>query len=190
VELLNTDPGLSLHSRKVLERIERAADNMSQIVETLLVLAREDKVSEEEISNISDVAQGVVEDNQHLLRDKPVTLATDIKRDFGLQVPRSILTILLGNLLRNAIAYTNEGDVAITVESPRVLITDTGKGIASEELPRIFDRHYRGDNNSEKGSGIGLAIVRRICDRYGWQVDVTSASGSGTVVSIDFNRSL
>lgn len=190
VELLNTDPGLSLHSRKALERIERAADNMSQIVETLLVLAREDKVSEEEISNISDVVQAVVEDNQHLLSGKPVTLATDIKRDFGLQVPRSIIIILLGNLLRNAIAYTNEGDVVIAIDTPRVLITDTGEGIASEQLPRIFDRHYRVDNNSAKGRGIGLAIVWRICDRFGWQVDVTSTSGSGTVVSIDFNRSL
>ena len=190
VELLNAEQDLSPRSRKILQRIERASDNMSQMVDTLLVLAREDNMPEEEVTRMSVVTQAVVEENYHLLSEKAVTLEVRINKDFALQVPRSILAILLGNLVRNAIAYTREGDIYLTVDSPFVLVIDTGKGIASEELPRIFERHFRASANDQKGSGLGLSIVKRICDRYGWKIDVDSKSGQGTMVSIDFNKSM
>ncbi|WP_455201507.1 sensor histidine kinase [Kaarinaea lacus] len=190
VELLNNDPKLSSRSRNVLQRIKRAADNMSQMVDTLLVLAREDELTDEDVIKVSAIANEAIAENNALLRNKTVMLEINSKQDFGLQVPRSILTILLGNLLRNAIAYTKEGNITITIDAPFVLVTDTGEGITTEALPLIFDRHYRGNDNDSSGSGIGLSIVKRICDHYKWQIDVNSTLGKGTVVSIDFSNSV
>ncbi len=190
VELLFNDPELSPKSRKVLQRIKRATDTMSQMVDTLLVLAREDEMTDEDVVRVSVIAQEIITENNDLLGNKPVKLELNNRQDFGLQIPHSILTILLGNLLRNAIAYTKEGSITVTLESPSVLVTDTGKGITSEALPLIFDRHYRGNDNESTGSGIGLSIVKRICDHYRWKIDVRSTPGKGTVVSIDFSNSL
>jgi signal transduction histidine kinase len=163
---------------------------MSQMVETLLILAREDETTEEEVSKVSLVAQTIIADNRHLLKEKPITLDVQNKQDFPLQAPQSILIILLGNILRNAIAYTKKGSIIVIVEAPFVMITDTGTGISTEQLPLIFERHYRATSDASDGSGIGLAIVKRICDRYGWRIDVTSATGEGTKVTIDFSESM
>jgi signal transduction histidine kinase len=192
VELLSVDPSLSERSLAVLQRIDRATSNMSQMVDTLLVLAREEKIPEEETARMSTVAEAVVEENTHTLKNKSVTLETIVKTDFSLEVSQSILTILLGNILRNAIAFTQEGRISVIVDSPTIAIADTGTGIATEELPYIFERHYRANNQESggTGSGIGLAIVKRICDRYGWEIDISSDTGKGTVVTVDFNRSV
>ena len=190
VEILNADPELSARSHGVLQRIKRATDSMSQMVETLLVLAREDKVTDHPVASVASVAQAIIAENKDLLGDRPVKLEMMSVRDFALQVPSAVLIILLGNLLRNAIAFTKEGGITITVNSPSVLVTDTGKGITEEELPKIFERHYRSDNNESTGSGIGLSIVKRICDHYGWTINVTSTPESGTVVTVDFAKSV
>jgi hypothetical protein len=202
-ELLDTDTELSASSRKVLQRIKRAVDNMSQVVETLLVLAREEEITEHSVSRASDIAQAIISESNDLPGKKSIRLEMHSKQDFELPVPRSILTILLSNLLRNAIAHTREGSITITIESPYILVADTGKGISTEALPLIFDRHYRDssgelgsgnhslDNAQEpSGSGIGLSIVKRICDHYHWQIDVNSTVDKGTIVSVNFEESL
>ena len=190
VEILSADPKLSEHSQKVLQRIKRSTDVMSQMVETLLVLAREDKITEEPVASVASIAQTVITENNDLLGNKPVKLEMLSIRDFGLQVPQSVLIIMLGNLLRNAIAYTREGSIAISVNSPMVMVTDTGKGITEEALPLIFDRHYRSHDNESAGTGIGLSIVKRICDHYKWHINVESTPDKGTVVSVDFKDSV
>lgn len=190
VELLNSDPELLPRNRRVLQRIERATHAMSQMVETLLLLAREGEITEEDVSRVSVVVNAVMDDSNHLLNDKPVEMELQCKQDFGLQAPDAILSILFGNILRNAIAYTNEGSVVVTINSPVISITDTGKGIEEEDLQMIFKRHFRAGDEESTGSGLGLAIVQRICDRYGWQIAVHSSPGKGTQVSIDFKNSV
>jgi signal transduction histidine kinase len=190
VEIISADTDLSSHSRKVLQRIKRAVDGMSQMVETLLVLAREDKITEEPVPSVAAIAQTVITESNDLLGGKPVKLEMLNMRDFGLHVPPSIITILLSNLLRNAIAYTREGSISISVNSPLVMVTDTGRGISEEALPLIFDRHYRNHDNETAGSGIGLSIVKRICNHYNWLIDVKSTPDKGTVVTLDFGASI
>ena len=190
VELLQTDTGLSARNRKVLQRIARATDAMSQMVETLLVLAREDETSEEEVARVSIVVETIIMDNRPLLKDKPLSLELQNRQDFRVQAPSSIISILLGNVLRNAIAYTGEGSIKIIIDAPLIMVKDTGKGISNEDLPQIFNRHFRASSDETVGSGLGLAIVKRICDRYKWSIDVTSSPGEGTTVSIDFSESM
>lgn len=187
VELLSVDSDLSPRNKKILLRIERATEAMSQMLETLLVLARENSNLEDQHCRLSDVVHNVIAESREILAEKPVILIAQINQDIDLPVPFSVTAIVLNNLVRNAIAYTTEGEIRVTVDGARLQVVDTGIGIQNEVLPHIFERHFRGQSEMPQGSGIGLAIVKRICDRYGWQVDVASSAGQGTSVSIDFS---
>ena len=73
------------------------------------------------------------------------------------------------NILSNAVKYTSSGSISIKCDGDRLVISDTGIGIAAEDLPRIFDKGYTGFNGraDRKASGIGLYLCRRICDNLG-----------------------
>ena len=187
VELLSADTELPERSHRVLQRIQRATEAMSQMLETLLVLARENGAPGDQHCRLSDIVHEAIAETRPLVGDKPVSMITQINNDFELPVPHSVAAIVLGNLLRNAIAYTTEGEITVTVDDHRLLVMDTGTGIQNEDLPHIFERHFRGQRDVPQGSGIGLAIVKRICDRYGWQVNVASTAGQGACVTINFH---
>ena len=65
------------------------------------------------------------------------------------------------------------------------MISDTGTGIRGEEINKVFQRNFRGAGST--GSGIGLSLVKRICDRYGWETIINSTEGQGTSVQFVFN---
>ena len=94
-------------------------------------------------------------------------------------------------VISNALKYTEEGEIAITLEEPKTLcIRDTGIGIAPEDLPRIFEKGYTGYNGraDKKASGIGLYLCRRICTQLGHRIWAESTPSVGTVIKIDLDR--
>lgn len=100
------------------------------------------------------------------------------------------LSFVLEQILSNALKYTREGSVRIEMRAPQMLvISDTGIGIAPEDLPRIFDRGYTGINGrtDRRASGIGLYLCRRICQRLGVEISVESEVGKGTAVTLDLS---
>jgi two-component system phosphate regulon sensor histidine kinase PhoR len=113
------------------------------------------------------------------------------------EVPETLLTIkgndedlerLLGNLLENAVKYTPpRGKVRMKLDVDphnfRLLVADTGIGIAPESMPRIFEEFYRGKNAKEvgeEGTGLGLSLVKHIVDRYHGEIRVESKPGEGS----------
>ena len=103
------------------------------------------------------------------------------------------LETCLANLVQNAIWYTDEGSVSVRVkqrEAGGVLIEveDTGSGIATEHLPRIFERFFRADparSRASGGTGLGLAIVKNLISRMGGRVAVSSHVGQGTCFQLE-----
>jgi signal transduction histidine kinase len=93
---------------------------------------------------------------------------------------------MLGNLLRNAILYTDEGSVDITVTSSSVIISDSGRGISPQQVNDIFKPYYRGNNSSTPGHGVGMTIVKRLSDRFNWPIKINSTPGQGTRVEVQF----
>lgn len=183
-EVLLEDPGLSEAQRSRVERIARSAREMSELVTALLLLAREEKgdVSESGCA-VGEVLQQVVKDYQHLLRHKPVEIKLDVQAQTILPVECTLLRVVLANLIRNAFSYTERGRVCISLEENGVTVEDTGIGISPEQLRRVFDRYYTGQSG---GEGIGLSLVKRVCQRYGWHIDIDSG-GQGTRIQLVFS---
>ena len=100
------------------------------------------------------------------------------------------LSFVVEQILSNAVKYTSSGSISIKCDGDRLVISDTGIGIAAEDLPRIFDKGYTGFNGraDRKASGIGLYLCRRICDNLGHSIKVESAAGHGTTIIIGLRR--
>ena len=101
------------------------------------------------------------------------------------------LSFVIEQVLSNALKYTPQGGVSVYVEEPKTLcIRDTGIGIAPEDLPRVFERGYTGlqGRADKRASGIGLYLSKRILDNLGCKIEVLSALGKGTEVSIDLSK--
>jgi K+-sensing histidine kinase KdpD len=95
---------------------------------------------------------------------------------------------MINNLVSNAIKYTQEGEVRLTLErvdgAAQIVVCDTGIGIPEDALPELFQEFYRARNArsvEEKGTGLGLSIVKDLVDRYGGQIEVESVEGKGTM---------
>ena len=101
------------------------------------------------------------------------------------------LCFVLEQLLSNALKYTREGSITVELAGERVLaIRDTGIGIVPEDLPRIFEKGYTGQNGraDKRASGLGLYLCSRICRNLGIGLTVKSTSGVGTTLLLDFTQ--
>lgn len=99
-------------------------------------------------------------------------------------------SFVLEQILSNALKYTREGGIRIYAEEKKLYISDTGMGIAPEDLPRIFEKGYTGFNGrlDKSASGLGLYLCRRICKNLGIGISVDSVPDKGTCVCLDLEQ--
>lgn len=181
------DEPLQPFAVRSLGRIRGSVREMEALIETFLVLAREsDTGLREEDFLANDMVRAEVARYRELLDHKAVELRLLEPARFALHAPPRVFAVLIGNLIRNACLYTEQGSITVTVEADQVRVADTGSGMSEEDVERAFQAFYRGSRTGNRGHGIGLAIVRRIADRYGWKVSLHSTLGEGTTVSAHF----
>ena len=174
-------------AQRAANRIIRAVRDMESLIESFLILAREsDSGLPEEEFSVNDAVRDEIERAQTLVEGKPVEILLDERAEFALHASTRAFSVLLGNLIRNACQYTEEGSVTVSVDSDRVVVRDTGVGMSEEELARAFVSFFRGAQGRGSGHGIGLTIVKRLADRFGWEVGMSSEEGVGTTVSVIF----
>jgi signal transduction histidine kinase len=158
---------------------------MENIIETLLWLSREDAVFDwEEPFAVVPVARDTIDQNRSLIAEKSVEIEFIAESDPQLKVPAPLFQIALTNLVRNAIQNTTSGKISVTVTGNRIIVSDTGSGIAKNNLSSITQPHVRGD--SSQGFGLGLSIVQRLCVRFAWDLKINSEVDQGTVVELVF----
>jgi signal transduction histidine kinase len=168
-----------------LNRIDRSVTKMESIIETLLWLSREDAdVIRGPAFDVLPAVREVIEQNQYLIVDKPLEIELITQADLQLAVPPPLFQIALTNLIRNAIQYTLNGIITVDVRADRVVVSDTGAGIASKDLKTVTQPYVRGSDSN--GFGLGLSIVSRLCHRFGWQLEIESVVGSGTTAQLIF----
>jgi len=130
---------------------------------------------------------GLAEANRAQLGGKPVVVFVEGRQDVVVAAPEAAVAVAVGNLLGNACKYTQEGEVRVVVEADRVRIADTGPGLSDEDAARLFERGYRGSGvGGTSGGGIGLSIVRRLCDLYGWKVSIAPCAERGAEAMLVF----
>ncbi|MCD7098214.1 HAMP domain-containing sensor histidine kinase [Stenotrophomonas sp. MMGLT7] len=181
------DNQLSPRTTRSLQRIQRAGRDMEAIIDAFLILAREAEVApQSELFDVGEVVQYEADNARELLGDRPVRLHADIDAPVVLDAPPRVLHVVIGNLLRNACNYTDEGVIRIVVAPGKVSVSDTGIGMSSTALRQAFDPFYRADPNRPQGTGLGLSIVRRLCERFGWRIELRSVQGAGTTATVYF----
>jgi len=171
------------------DQLEREAVRLSRIVSDLLDLSRletGDEIDEE--VGLDQVVKEERDRFEEAAHDGGLTLSIDLGPVPPVRGSARDLSLLVRNLVDNAIRYTRPGgrvDVRITSEGGEVVLSvaDTGVGIPTRELPRIFERFYRVDRARSRetgGTGLGLSIVKHVVENHGGTVNVTSELDRGT----------
>ncbi len=174
---------------KTIRRIYRTLYDMESLIETLLILAREeeDALPSSRVE-VNELITDEIDTLKLLFQDKAIQVEMDTEISLVLDAPERVLKILIGNLLRNAFNYTPKGIIFIRVWPQGFSVKDSGVGMDSEQVKQVFKPFYRAEN-SGTGYGLGMTIVRRLCNRYNWHLRITSELGEGTEVSVHFPKS-
>tara|TARA_R110002096_G_scaffold16329_3_gene55983 strand:- start:6815 stop:8089 length:1275 start_codon:yes stop_codon:yes gene_type:complete len=175
-------------AQDLVSRIRRSCFHMTTLTEALLYLARDpesfrDMVEPVSIKRVVDVQIAAVRD---VVERKGITVTVQQTTDSTVNTIPAVIEIVIGNILHNAVKYTNQNVINIFVGDSEIVIQDYGPGIDRTAQQTLFDRFNRGQNRNPDGSGIGLALVRRFCEQYGWTIDFRSDLDSGTRVAVAF----
>jgi signal transduction histidine kinase len=182
-ELLATEARMSDKGRARLEMIAVAAEQMTERIDALLYLAREHPPTALEDVPLRDCVHQAATTCRDEMLHKGLEFEVRIDPQARVRLDRKALQIVLCNLVRNAVRYTERGYVRVSYDDQRLTVADSGRGISPQQLPQLFERYYRGGGDAD-GLGLGLAIVRRICDELGWKIEVKSEPGVGSAFSI------
>ena len=191
-DILLSEDELDDYSKKFVNRIRGSAKDMEELIDAFLILAREtDKEFEDEQVIVADVVQSELTSAEIYLDNKPVSLEIDEQYPLELFTAQKVVSIVLGNLIRNAVLYTNEGVVCVVIKENSVLVSDTGIGMNEEQIKKIFQPYYRANQagkTERKGYGVGLTIVKRLASRFDWLVNVESEVDKGTQIEVTFKN--
>lgn len=178
-------------------RDEAAAElfKIEEYVDMVLQYLRTDEQTSDYVLRDCDLerlARGAIRKYAPLFVRKRLKLAFNVQPERVLTDEKWV-SFIIEQLLSNALKYTKRGTISIYQESGnprRLVIEDTGIGIAPEDLPRVFDRGYTGFNGrkDKRATGIGLYLAKKIADRLNHRIAIESVQGEGTRVILDFGR--
>jgi signal transduction histidine kinase len=182
--------------RAALEVVGREAEAMGHIVDDLLTLARVEsgvRGVEHERVYLDDLVSDAAASAGVLAESRGVRLSVGEFDEAPVSGDPTLIRQLLLILIQNAVKYTPAGgEVRVDVHRPggasTVVVNDSGIGIPREELPRVFERFYRGESarGITEGAGLGLSIARRIVEDHGARISLASEPGRGTRVTVTF----
>ena len=188
------------HLNEFTNRISTTAKETSEIITALLLLSRAPEKLDAPQTSINSIALAEMQRLKYLLRYKSVTCQIIAEQEYIAYVRPELLKMALGNLIKNAFQYTDDGEVDITIDDEKITVTDTGLGIPEAMMPLLYERFERLESqykdeqtilSSEhetkhkvEGSGLGLSIVQRIMSHMGWQLTHQANRSGGSTFSI------
>ncbi|NVN81394.1 MULTISPECIES: HAMP domain-containing sensor histidine kinase [unclassified Vibrio] len=172
-KLLLRSETTEFQSRQV-ERIDEAIIQMSEMVDALLGLVRYERNSDDAPLRLfsQQELETIVSKNSLQADEKEVEITLQVQSEPTIQATSAIMNMLVGNLLRNAIAATNSGTVTVTLSQDSLVIEDQGEGLQEQYNPN--------------GHGLGLLIVDDLCQRFDWDFELFNRSCGGCTAKISF----
>ena len=195
LELLESEDKehLSPLSQEVLDDLKSEALSMKELLEDLLFLARNDQKEfslKREHFSLTDLVLSITRKFSRIL-PAAIQLNTNIEQNIQMYGDKNRIQELIYILLDNAIRYTKDGTISLSLEKAGnnmiITVQDSGVGINEKDLQRIFERFYRGDAaRAGSGTGLGLSIAKSIVDLHHGTIKVKSEIGKGTIFYITF----
>ena len=191
VDLMRDDDNLTPEQTGRLDTIDRAAERMLALISSILTTDRDTSVPHEPVSLVSLLRESVTSFSA-AARTRDQSLTLDIAGTFRLAGDAFRLRQLIDNILSNAVKYTpNGGTIRVAARTHdqqiEVSISDSGLGIAEEDIPHLFDDYFRAQEavgSGLPGSGLGMGIAKAIAEAHGGTIRVESTVGRGTTVTI------
>ena len=168
-------------------------DRLNSLVDELLLLARfENQIRSNKIEKVylNELILESLSRYSEKIQSNSLKIATNFKNDFYIQSDYYLVSIIISNLISNAVKYCRiNGKISIELNQinnlTQVQISDDGIGIPKENLKKVFNSFYRSDNSKKteiKGTGLGLSIVKRLCDLLKIEVQILSQENKGTSI--------
>jgi len=165
---------------------------MRVLIDSMLFLARDPNSLENDFSTVllSAVVKDKIESASPRIESKGVEILIIENGEPTVFTSSAILSAVFGNLLRNAVIHSDSKDIHIEIFSHGFSIKDFGRGIETELMDKMFKRYTNGNADSSNGNGIGLSLVKRLCDHFKWQLVVESGMKIGTTITVNFQDSI
>ena len=189
-ELLLENPGIDQRGRSQVERIARASEEMRELVQTFLMLARaqNEEAGAAPQQNLTQVAESLVCLWREPIERKGLTLTLEPGNPADTRYNATLLNAVMGNLLRNALHYTEQGFIRLTLTAIGFVVEDSGVGIPEEKREAMFEPFVRGSEKRGEGLGLGLSLVQRICENQGWTVSLSTMEPNGCRFEVDLGH--
>lgn len=173
--------------------IEEGAERLSSLISNILRL---NKLEHQRImpeTAVYDVCRQLCESIfrfEDAVEEKGIDLEADMEDRVMIRADESLMELVWNNLLSNAVKFTDRGGRIVVCQTRdedgiRVSVSDTGCGISRESINHIFDKFYQGDtSHSTEGNGLGLALVKRVLELTGGDIQITSEEGRGSTLVV------
>lgn len=180
-------------AQKAAQTILSQSERLSNLIASII---NYNEIDSEELPLYEVNASKIVGETLELLApsfaERKLILLSNIEDNVVLMSRQERVAEIVGNLIRNAIRYNREGgSVSVQLTQEELRVSDTGIGIAEENLNRIFDRFFTVDKShggKNGGFGLGLSVVRKLCEKADWELSVKSKLGEGTTFCVRFQK--
>ena len=182
VEQGASDPAVAAPAARIL----RAANEAAACVNVLLTLARSPDKGSYPPVDIGALAQAETERAQALVAGRPLRLRYDGGASFSACAPPELCIAAIGNLIRNACQYTQQGEVVVRLGPHCLIVEDTGPGLPAAVRAALETGSAGPPSSGSSGTGLGLVLVKRVCEHLGARLVLDQRSGGGSVATIHF----
>lgn len=170
-----------------VERMRRTVASMTGVVHTLLLLSRKSGDLEMRTLDMVGIVRREAERARGELAGRPVSVSAEYEGMPDAWGNPELAAVIVGNLVENACRYTERGAVRLILSETEFSVSDTGATIPEDVRARMFERGARGHSDIP-GSGLGLSIAQRSCERMGWTVEYRALHPSGNLFKVGFGR--
>jgi signal transduction histidine kinase len=184
-DVLTTMQRVPAECLPALRRIDATTRSMNDILKALLFLAREPRRAQrgDETCRLDQLLTELIELHGNDFPERRAALHVGVLQPVVVAVAPAPATIVLGNVIRNALQHSLAETIEIRLESDQFIVQDNGRGMSPEAISRAYSQRARAGTGD--GGGLGLSIVQRVCSHLGWGFSIASFDAGGTVIRVE-----